>query len=121
MTNEEKASLRAKFYRGFADSNRLSILESLMDHPLTVTEIVKVTGLNQSNVSNHLICLKECSIVNYQKEGKYIRYSLRDDRIKDFLLLPEREFGDILESVSKCAQTFLDKKSCGCKKRDKVG
>jgi DNA-binding transcriptional ArsR family regulator len=121
MTNEEKLSIKAKFYSGFADSTRLSILESLMGNPLTVTEIVKVTGLNQSNVSNHLICLKECSIVNCQKEGKYIRYSLRDDRIKDFLLLPERDFGDILESVSECAQTVLIKRSCGCKKEGKVG
>jgi DNA-binding transcriptional ArsR family regulator len=70
MTNEEKLSLKAKFYRGFADSTRLSILESLMENPLTVTEIVEATGLSQSNVSNHLFCLKECSIVNCQKEGK---------------------------------------------------
>ena len=120
MTSKEKLLLKAKFYRGFADSTRLSILESLMDRPLTVTEIIKSTGLNQSNVSNHLTCLKECSIVTCQKEGKYIRYSLRDDRIKDFLLLPEKELVNILKSVSECSQTFVNEGNCGCKKGKKV-
>ncbi len=113
-TNKDLVA-RAKFYRGFSDPARLSIVETLIDGPLTVSDIVKKTKLNQSNVSNHLSCLRDCAIVKYVQTGKYVYYELRDERIKDFLLLPESTMPDILESVSECSQEVLDKEEGECK------
>jgi ArsR family transcriptional regulator, cadmium/lead-responsive transcriptional repressor len=78
-------SLKARLFRGFADSSRLSILEALRDGPRTVTELVERTGLGQPNVSNHLSCLRECGLVIGEQEGRFVRYSLSDPRV-DFLL-----------------------------------
>src|SRR3546814_11259866 len=47
-------ALRAKLFRGPADASRLSILDALRTGPLSVGEIVAMTGLSQSNASNHL-------------------------------------------------------------------
>lgn len=49
--------IKAKLFRGLSDASRLAILESLREGPLSVTEIVKASGLTQSNASNHLGCL----------------------------------------------------------------
>lgn len=51
-------STKAKLFRGFGDKSRLSILESLVDRPRTVGEIVKKTRLSQPLVSMHLMCMR---------------------------------------------------------------
>ena len=56
-------ALKAKLFRGFADPSRLAILEALRSTPLNVGEIVEATGLSQSNISNHLGCLRDCGLV----------------------------------------------------------
>jgi DNA-binding transcriptional ArsR family regulator len=120
VKNNHQLVAKAKFYKGFSDPARLSILESLSGGALTVSEIVKKTGLNQSNVSNHLACLKDCAIVACDQQGKYIYYELRDKRIKHFLEYPESNFPDILESVFNCSQVALkNEKNCGCQKGNK--
>ena len=55
--DQTSLGLKAKLFRGFGDSSRLSILECLRQGPLTVGEIVNQTGLSQPNTSNHLACL----------------------------------------------------------------
>src|SRR3546814_7880402 len=52
--NARTAELRAKLFRGLGDASRLSILDALRTGPLSVGEIVAMTGLSQSNASNHL-------------------------------------------------------------------
>lgn len=58
--SENKSRLKAKLFRGFGDPSRLSILDALRNGPLTVSELIEATGLSQSNVSNHLGCLRDC-------------------------------------------------------------
>ena len=76
MIKYEKLKIKAKFFRGFADSTRLSILECLRNGEKTVTEIAQETMQSQSNVSNHLCCLLECGLVKNKREGKNVRYSI---------------------------------------------
>ena len=63
MDNDATYGLQAKLFRGFSDDSRLAILEALREGPLPVGRIVEVTGLSQSNTSNHLRCLSECGLV----------------------------------------------------------
>ena len=64
--------LRAKLFRGLADPSRLFILEALRAGPLSVGEIVAITGLSQSNASNHLRCLSECGLVSGDQRGRFL-------------------------------------------------
>jgi ArsR family transcriptional regulator, cadmium/lead-responsive transcriptional repressor len=59
--------LKAKLFRGFSDTSRLGILETLRQGPRMVSEIVEMTGLSQPNVSNHLGCLRECGLVKREQ------------------------------------------------------
>ncbi len=93
--------LKAKLFRGFADPTRLSILESLREGERTVGVIAEAIGQSQSNVSNHLSCLKECGLVVARRNGKSIFYSLSSDSVQGLL-----KDGDIvLDEVRGCVRS----------------
>ena len=96
--------LKAKLFRGFADTSRLSILESLRTQPLNVSEIVQATGLSQSNISNHLGCLRNCGLVMSEQRGRYIYYRLTDDRIDGLLRMAEEVLSDVANGVYQCTR-----------------
>ena len=100
--NTSAIALQAKLFRGFSDPSRLSILESLRDGPLTVTEIVATTGLTQSNASNHLRCLRECGLLVAEQNGRYVTYHLSDDRVGQLLALAESLLADVARGVYEC-------------------
>ncbi|MDE3076164.1 MAG: winged helix-turn-helix transcriptional regulator [Chloroflexota bacterium] len=78
-------ALRAKFFRGLADSSRLALLQALRSGEKTVTDLVADTGLTQSNVSGHLACLKDCGLVDSRQEWRHVYYRLADGRLEELL------------------------------------
>lgn len=77
----------AALFRGFAEPSRLKIVEALRDGEMTVTEICTVTGLTQSNASNHLACLLGCGLAAREQRGRFAYYRLADGRIETLLAL----------------------------------
>jgi DNA-binding transcriptional ArsR family regulator len=96
--------LKAKFFRGFADPSRLSILDSLRGGPLSVSEIVSVTGLSQSNVSNHLACLRDCGLVLFEQQGRYVRYKIADERAQQLLSLADELLDEVAKGIYECVR-----------------
>ena len=101
--NTNGTALKAKLFRGFSDTSRLSILEVLSDGPLTVGQIVETTGLSQSNASNHLGCLRDCGLVSSEQEGRFVRYRLSDPRVGELLRLSGELLGEVARGVYECA------------------
>jgi DNA-binding transcriptional ArsR family regulator len=99
--------LKAKLFRGFSDSSRLSIVEALREKPLTVGEIVLETGLSQSNVSNHLSCLNECGLVLRSQQGRFVYYQLRDERVSSLLELADELLAEIARGIYECTHYNL--------------
>lgn len=104
LANPKSIEIQAKLFRGFSDPSRLSILDVLRNGALTVTEIVEATGLTQSNVSNHLACLRDCGLVIAEQEGRYVTYYLSDDRVGDLLILAESLLADVAKGVYECTR-----------------
>lgn len=102
--NPKSIEIQAKLFRGFSDPSRLSILEVLHNGPLTVGEIVEATGLTQSNVSNHLSCLRDCGLVTAEQQGRFVYYSLSDDRVAQLLLLADELLADVARGVYECTR-----------------
>lgn len=94
--------IKAKFIRGFSDKTRLQILESIKKREKTVSEIVDDLKGNQSNISQHLACLKGCGIIVSRQEGKYIYYSLRNAEIAQLMDIMEAVFVQVEEEVAAC-------------------
>ena len=99
MNNYDIMSLKfiSKFFKGFADYNRLFIFESLMDDEKTVSEIIEFTGFSQSKISNHLKCLRESDLVDARQDGKFVYYKIKDEKIKSILSLAKELIADVSE------------------------
>ena len=104
LAQQSAISLNAKLFRGFADSSRLAILDALRSDPLTVGDIVAVTGLSQSNVSNHLACLRDCSLVSGEQQGRYVRYQLSDPRVAALLGTDDELLADVASRIYACTR-----------------
>jgi ArsR family transcriptional regulator, cadmium/lead-responsive transcriptional repressor len=99
--------LKAKLFRGFADPSRLAILDALRAGSRTVTEIVETTGLTQSNVSNHLGCLRDCGLVISAQQGRYVQYKLSDPRVAALLQMTDELLADVAKGVYECTRYEL--------------
>jgi ArsR family transcriptional regulator, cadmium/lead-responsive transcriptional repressor len=102
--NARAVDLQARLFRGFADPSRLSILQAIAGSPLTVGKIVEKTGLSQSNVSNHLGCLRDCGLVTARQQGRFVYYQLSDDRVASLLGLAEELLADVARGVYECTR-----------------
>jgi DNA-binding transcriptional ArsR family regulator len=102
--NPKPITLQAKLFRGFSDPSRLSILEALGDGPLNVSEIVEATGLTQSNVSNHLACLRDCGLLVAEQRGRFVYYELSDERVRQLLRLADELLADVAKGVYECTR-----------------
>jgi DNA-binding transcriptional ArsR family regulator len=100
--NVQAIHLQAKLFRGFADPSRLAILEAIREGPLTVSSIVEATGLSQSNVSNHLGCLRDCGLVTAEQQGRYVYYRLSNERVAALLSLADELLADVARGVYEC-------------------
>jgi DNA-binding transcriptional ArsR family regulator len=80
---------KARFFRGFSDPSRLRIMEAVVEHPRSVSEIAEVTGLSQPNTSNHLACLLGCGLVEREQRGRFAFYRASDPRVSTLLSIAE--------------------------------
>ena len=107
----EEMCILARFFNGFANSTRLSILLLLARWGETkVGELVRELGAPQPRVSDHLRCLAWCGYVKVRREGRNAYYSVADDRVLEILCLGEAMLRDNLEHVE--AGSTIKKKGC---------
>ena len=84
----KKASL---LYRAVNNKIRLQIMQYLHDHSkLTVTALYGRLRLDQSATSQHLAVLRKAGLVNTERDGKCIYYSVNHNRLKELHEAAER-------------------------------
>ena len=98
----DRAEVLATFFHGLSDPKRVRILELLAERPRTVTELVADLEIAQGRLSSHLACLRWCGYVMAIQEGRYSRYMLVDDRIRQILRLGEAIVRDNAERLTSC-------------------
>lgn len=97
-------ALKARLFRGFSDPSRLSIVEILRSGSATVGEIVERTSLSQSNVSNHLGCLKDCGLVASEQRGKFVHYRLSSNNIEKLMILADKLLHQVGKEIYECTR-----------------
>lgn len=99
----EDMCLLAKFFNGFANSTRLSILLLLADRgEMRVGDLVSELDAPQPRISDHLRCLAHCGYVEARRDGRRAYYSIADERVLEMLNLGESMVRDNLETVESC-------------------
>jgi DNA-binding transcriptional ArsR family regulator len=83
-----------KFFKSLSDETRRSILMLLRSGEHTVSEIVAQFHLSQPTISRHLAVLKEAELVDDQRRGQHVLYSLNPDALAEFV---EDFFGEFEE------------------------
>ncbi len=69
----------ARRLKALADPERLKIVQCLQSGPKNVGEISALLGQELANVSHHLGVLRHARLVQDDKQGKHVVYSLHPD------------------------------------------
>jgi len=102
---KELFKLQADVCKTMANPVRMEIIYALKEGEKTVSELVGITGLNKSNVSQHLAILKSAEVVGTRREGQNIFYSIANEKILEACRLM-REV--LMEQISK-KQKLMDR------------
>ena len=95
--------LLSKYFRAFADTTRLQILELVADQERSVGELVTLTGQAQPKISNHLACLRWCGFVSTRRQHRRMYYSVADPRVTELIEIARDLLGDSALEVSCCS------------------
>ncbi len=91
-----KFELRAKIIKALAHPTRLLLVEELAQKPRCVCELRDAVGLDISTVSKHLTLLRNAGIVEDEKQGLKVFYSLKTPCVLNFF--------KCVESVQNCSK-----------------
>ncbi len=83
---ERLFQLKEEVLKTLANQKRLEILHLLNQRELTVSEMVEMLGISQTNLSQHLSLLRRNKLVSSRKDGLYVYYRLTDKRVATILL-----------------------------------
>ncbi|MFW6271099.1 MAG: ArsR/SmtB family transcription factor [Bacillota bacterium] len=83
--NKKIYKARADIAKALAHETRLEIIDILVEKgDKCVCELTEILEVSQSTVSKHLGVLKKAGLVDSQKEGLNVTYSLRTPCVKRF-------------------------------------
>ncbi len=86
----KKYESRAAMIKALAHPARLLVIDKLSKGETCVCELTKLIGSDISTVSKHLLVLRNAGIVNTEKRGLQVFYSLNCPCVIDFLECSER-------------------------------
>jgi ArsR family transcriptional regulator, virulence genes transcriptional regulator len=85
----------AELLKVLANENRLMIVCYLLESPMTVSELRQnINNLTQSALSQHLAMLKAYRILDSNKNGLSITYSIKDDRVRNVMKVLKQNYCD---------------------------
>lgn len=100
-TAVEIHELHARLCKAIADPKRLLIITELRNGPMSVGDLAEALDISQSNCSQHLAILRDRGVVETQREGSTVRYSLRGDKVVAAIDLLREFMADELGTASR--------------------
>jgi len=101
LKNENFYNLHAEMCKTISNPRRQAILDTIRDGEMTVSELIKETGISQANLSQHLSILRSKGVVNTRRDGNNVYYSLSNLKIIKAY--------DLISEVLKDSATSRDK------------
>ena len=65
--------------KALGEENRFRIVMMLRERPLCVCEVCSVLDISLSTVSSHLKQLTQAGILNSEKDGRWVKYALKEE------------------------------------------
>lgn len=66
----------AGYFRILGNQKRLKIIHLLQQGPLTVSDMERLMGIKQANLSQHLMILRHAGMVTAEHKGRKVYYHL---------------------------------------------
>ena len=85
FTDEERLEHAIQCLKVLAHPLRLKILILLMDGPMNVSSLERAVQSSQPNISQHLAIMRYRGMLQQDKRGNEVFYSIRNDRLKRML------------------------------------
>jgi ArsR family transcriptional regulator, arsenate/arsenite/antimonite-responsive transcriptional repressor len=100
--------LSPELFKALCDPNRIAILVRLAEccRPCSVSEIAACCPVNISVVSRHLTTLRDAGILEAEKRGRHVYYSVATPRLVQSL----RAIADALEACCPVPDDTAEKK-----------
>lgn len=102
--SEDINEARANIFGALSDPNRLRIFQTLAeaDDALHVTGICDRTALEPNLVSHHLQCLKNCQLVEAERDGRKKFYEVSRPEAVELVAVADECIRQNIESVLGC-------------------
>lgn len=100
-TLDELILLHANICKALGDPKRIQILYTLHEAPLHVSALAAALDMPQPTVSRHLAILRERSLVEANRDGAQVNYSLAAPEIIEILDDMRRLLRDVLNQQSQ--------------------
>jgi ArsR family transcriptional regulator len=95
-------AVKANLFKGLAHPVRVRVLEVLAASPeVSVADLLDDTGLEASNLSQHLSVLRRHNLVVADRRGSQVFYSLAYPQVADILRLSRSLLIDILQQTQQ--------------------
>jgi DNA-binding transcriptional ArsR family regulator len=101
--------LLARLFAAVSEPVRLHLLLLLLEREYNVGELVQLTGASQGRVSIHMQCLRHCGFVTCERRGKYVYYSVRDDRVRNLVQQAQALVADYSADLDNNLITFFER------------
>ncbi len=83
-----------KFFKVFCNQQRLQVMEIIRKNQrINASEILKHIKLSQPTLSHHLKVMHEGGIINAEKSGKEVYYTLRTEEVDRCCDACQRSYG----------------------------
>jgi DNA-binding transcriptional ArsR family regulator len=103
-TTRDRCEARARVLKALAHPTRLFIVDELGKGARCVCELQAMIGADMSTVSKHLAQLKSAGIVEDEKRGAQVFYSLRATCVPGFLGCVEKIMREQAERQIACVR-----------------
>ena len=85
LPDQDRLYSIAELFKVFGDMTRVRILYALACTPMCVCDIAAALDMTQSAISHQLRILKQNRLVDFERDGKRIKYSMADSHISTML------------------------------------
>lgn len=72
-------------FKALNDETRRQILELLKEKDMTAGEIAEAFNITKPSISHHLDILKRADLVNSEKKGQFITYTINTTILEDVM------------------------------------
>jgi len=72
--------LHARICSAISEPNRILLIYAVAEKPRNVNNLAEIVGISQSAASRHLKVLRERGLIQAQRDGAQVIYTLADER-----------------------------------------